>query len=151
MHSFIFFQKVFEICSEKEGVVPISTVEKMLVALGFKDLQPYDIARSPEKIGITASPNSQQEITLDEFIHLSSSFFRKRNKDEEIDQLFEMFDEEGKGAISFGNLKRISQEVGLKIRDDILHEMITEADKDNDGVLNASEFRNVIKRNNNYF
>lgn len=151
MHSFIFFQKVFEICSEKEGVVPISTVETMLVALGFKDLQPYVIARSLEKIGITATPNSQQGITLDEFIQLSSFFFRKRNKDEEIDQLFEMFDEEGKGAISFGNLRRIAQEVGLKIRDDILHEMITEADKDNDGVLNASEFRNLIKRNNNYF
>jgi Ca2+-binding protein (EF-Hand superfamily) len=123
----------------------------MLFALGFKDVNPHDIARSLEKIGMSASLNLEQEITLDEFIHFASFFIRQRDSNEEIAKLFEIFDEEGEGAISFKTLEKMSLEVGLNVRDDILHEMITEADKDNDGVLSISEFRDVINRNNNYF
>lgn len=123
----------------------------MLFALGFKDIEPYDLSLSLGKIGICASLNSDVEITLDEFLHLAAFYIRQRDETEEIDKLFEIFDGEDEGVISFDNLKKVAQEVGLNIRDYLLHEMISEADKDHDGVLNISEFRDVIKRNNTYF
>jgi Ca2+-binding EF-hand superfamily protein len=123
----------------------------MLFALGFKEIQPQDIALSLEKIGISGSYEAGPVITLDEFIHFSRFFFKTRDREKELVQLFELFDEEGKGTISFRNLKKISKDVGLKLSDEILQEMISEADKDNDGFLSLSEFRSVMTRNSDYF
>ena len=40
------------------------------------------------------------------------------------------------GKISFKNLKRVSQELGETLTDEELQEMIDEADRDGDGLIN---------------
>jgi centrin-1 len=61
-----------------------------------------------------------------------------------------LFDEEGTGKISFKNLKKIAQEIGNlfenfltigeTLTDEELYEMLEEADRDNDGMINPDEF-----------
>lgn len=64
----------------------------------------------------------------------------KRDSREEIDKIFRLFDEEGTGKISFKNLKKIAQEIGETLTDEELYEMLEEADRDNDGMINPEEF-----------
>lgn len=42
--------------------------------------------------------------------------------------------------MSFRNLKRIAQEIGESLTDEELQEMIDEADRDGDGLINPDEF-----------
>jgi Ca2+-binding EF-hand superfamily protein len=59
-----------------------------------------------------------------------------KDSKEEIMKVFRLFDEDQMGKISFKNLKKIAQEVGERLTDTDLHEMLEEADRDGDGCLN---------------
>lgn len=57
-----------------------------------------------------------------------------------------MFDEDGTGKVSFRNLKRVSQEIGETLTDEELQEMIDEADRDGDGLIDTDEFYRVMRQ-----
>jgi len=59
---------------------------------------------------------------------------------------FELFDDDGKGTISFKDLKRVAQELGEDMTDTEIKEMINEADLDGDGEINPDEFLRILKR-----
>ena len=59
-------------------------------------------------------------------------------------KIFKLFDEDNLNKITFKNLKRIASEVGEKIPDDELKEMLEEADRDGDGMLNFEEFYRIM-------
>ena len=60
-----------------------------------------------------------------------------------------MFDDDQTGKISFRNLKKIALELGEGLSDDELHEMIEEADRDGDGLINFDEFYRVMRKRGN--
>jgi len=57
-----------------------------------------------------------------------------------------LFDDDGKGTISFKDLKRVAQELGEDMTDTEIKEMINEADLDGDGEINPDEFLRILKR-----
>ena len=61
-------------------------------------------------------------------------------------KVFQLFDDDNTGMISFRNLKRVSNELGENLTDDELQEMIEEADRDGDGLINEEEFYRVMKK-----
>jgi hypothetical protein len=67
---------------------------------------------------------------------------------EEIDQIqmaFEMLDEDLTGHITFANLKRVARDLGEALRDQELHEIINEADTDNDSKISFDEFVALVR------
>jgi len=59
----------------------------------------------------------------------------------EIDSgAFQVFDKDGNGKISMSELKTVMQNLGEKLTDDEINEMIGEADKDGDGEVSYEEF-----------
>lgn len=54
-----------------------------------------------------------------------------------------MFDSKKNGYITAGDLKTVLLGLNPKITDDQVDSIITEADKDGDGVLNYEEFVNL--------
>ena len=64
-------------------------------------------------------------------------------------KVFALFDDENKGTISFRNLKRVATELGENLTDEELQEMIDEADRDQDGVINEEEFYRVMRKRGN--
>jgi Ca2+-binding EF-hand superfamily protein len=61
-----------------------------------------------------------------------------------------LFDDEGSGVISFKNLKRVARELGENLTDEELQEMIDEADRDGNGVIDQDEFLRIMKKTNVY-
>ncbi|CAG8774737.1 5852_t:CDS:2, partial [Dentiscutata erythropus] len=49
--------------------------------------------------------------------------------------IFNLFDDDATGKITFKNLKRVAKELGKNITDDQLREMIEEADLNSDGSI----------------
>merc|ERR1712051_567766 len=49
---------------------------------------------------------------------------------------------------SFKNLKRVAKELGERMTDEELQEMIDEADRDGDGEVNEEEFLRIMKKTN---
>jgi len=46
------------------------------------------------------------------------------------------------------NLKRVAKELGERMTDEELQEMIDEADRDGDGEVNEEEFLRIMKKTN---
>ena len=69
-----------------------------------------------------------------------------RDSKEEIMKVFELFDEDRSGKITFRNLRHVATELGEDIPDDELREMIAEADRDGDGMIDADEFCRVMSK-----
>ena len=115
---------------------------------------------------------SSATVTFDEFIEMVTPRMLNRDSREEIMKVFALFDDDNTGAISFKNLKRVATELGKlclinqfeiaqifivntllytgeNLTDEELQEMVDEADRDGDGVINEEEFYRVMRKREN--
>jgi centrin-1 len=63
-----------------------------------------------------------------------------------LKDLFNQFDQDGRGLVSADDFKRINDLVGERYSDNELREMVEYADKDKDGLINWDEFKTVVQR-----
>ena len=89
-----------------------------------------------------------QALQFDEFVKIVGPRMKDKNSKEEIHKVFQLFDEDNTGRISFKNLKKIAADVGESLNDDELHEMIGEADRTGDGLITFEDFYRVMKKRN---
>lgn len=73
-------------------------------------------------------------IDFAEFLTLMARKMRAQDAKSEILEAFKVFDKDGSGKISADELRSIMTDLGEKLSDDEVAEMIREADKDGDGV-----------------
>lgn len=110
-------------------------------ALGFEPKK-EDIKRMISKI----DKEGVGKIDFQDFLELMKSKMGEKDSRAEILKAFRLFDDDDTGVITLANLKRVAKELGENMTDDELQEMIDEADKDLDGVINEEEFFNIIKK-----
>ena len=92
---------------------------------------------------------SSANVTYDEFVEMVTPRMLNRDAREEIMKVFALFDDDNTGGISYKNLKRVATELGENLTDEELQEMIDEADRDGDGVINEEEFYRVMRKREN--
>ena len=63
---------------------------------------------------------------------------------EERKEAFKVFDKDGKGFDSASELRHVMKNLGEKLTDEEVDEMIREADVDGDGQINYEEFVKVM-------
>jgi centrin-1 len=85
-------------------------------------------------------------IDFNEFVEMMTGKMSDRDSREEIMKVFDLFDDDNTGKISFKNLKRVATELGENLSDEELREMIEEADRDKDGFVNREEFYRIMKK-----
>merc|ERR1712108_113615 len=67
-------------------------------------------------------------IGYEEFLKMMTHKILNRDPKDEILKAFRLFDDDETGKISFKNLKRVAKELGERMTDEELQEMIDEAD-----------------------
>jgi len=80
-------------------------------------------------------------IDFTEFLTLMEKKLKQaETEDDEIREAFRVFDKNGDGYISAAELRHVMTNLGEKLTEDQVDEMIREADLDNDGQIDWHEF-----------
>ncbi|KAL7412519.1 hypothetical protein BDY24DRAFT_341722, partial [Mrakia frigida] len=80
------------------------------------------------------------KIDFAEFLTMMSRKMRDVDSEEEIKEAFKVFDKDGNGFISAAELRHVMTNLGEKLTQSEVDEMIREADVDGDGQINYAEF-----------
>ncbi|CAK0868461.1 unnamed protein product [Prorocentrum cordatum] len=87
-------------------------------------------------------------IGYEEFFKMMTHKILNRDPKGEILKAFRLFDDDETGKISFKNLERVAKELGERMTDEELQEMIDEADRDGGGGVNEEELLRIMKKTN---
>lgn len=89
-------------------------------------------------------------IDFPEFLTLMSRKMKETDSEEEIMEAFRVFDRDGRGFISSLELKHVMSNLGEKLTDEEIAEMISEADVSGDGEINYEEFVSFMTSDHGY-
>ncbi|URE02718.1 hypothetical protein MUK42_19654 [Musa troglodytarum] len=80
----------------------------------------------------------------DKFLDLMARKMRDTDSEEELKEAFRVFDKDQDGFISAAELRHVMTNLGEKLADEEVDEMIREADVDGDGQINYDEFVKIM-------
>merc|ERR1719215_1416207 len=80
------------------------------------------------------------EIDFEEFLDMMTAKMSDKDSRQDIQKVFNLFDDDQSGKISLRNLKRVANELGETMSDAELLEMIERADANQDGEISPEEF-----------
>ncbi|GMY05323.1 calmodulin-7 isoform X2 [Fagus crenata] len=83
-------------------------------------------------------------IEFSEFLSLMARKMKDSDSEEQLKEAFRVFDKDQDGFISAIELRNVLTNLGEKLTDDEVDEMIREADADGDGQINYEEFVKVM-------
>lgn len=84
--------------------------------------------------------DSNGNIEFKEFLGLMARKLRDKDSEEELKEAFRVFDKDQNGFISATELRHVMANIGERLTDEEVGEMISEADVDGDGQINYEEF-----------
>lgn len=91
-------------------------------------------------VSIQVDADGNGTIDFPEFLTMMARKMKDTDSEEEILEAFKVFDKDGNGFISAAELRHIMTNLGEKLTDEEVDEMIREADIDGDGQINYEEF-----------
>jgi Ca2+-binding EF-hand superfamily protein len=121
------------------GKIDVKELRSAMQSLGFDTKNPtiYQMIQDIDK-------SSGTEVDFDEFLNLMTSRLAGSDTKEDIQKIFDLFDDDHTGYISLQNLKRVAAELGENMDDAELLEMIERADFDRDGQISPDEFFTIM-------
>lgn len=84
-------------------------------------------------------------IDFPEFLTMMSRKMKDTDSEEELREAFRVFDKDGNGFISAAELRHVMTNLGEKLTDEEVDEMIREADIDGDGQVNYEGINISVK------
>ncbi|XP_069114961.1 uncharacterized protein [Argopecten irradians] len=93
-----------------------------------------------------ADADGSGDIDLEEFLALMAKKMKDTDSEEDLKQAFKVFDKDNSGFITQIELRTVMTNLGEKMDDEEVEEMIKEADLDGDGKINYSEFVAMMTR-----
>lgn len=129
--------------TDGSGSIDAKELKVAMRALGFEPKK-----EEIQKMIQDVDTDGSGQIEWEEFLKMMTTKLLNRDPMEEIKKAFKLFDDDNTGKISFKNLKRVAKELGEKITDEELQEMIDEADRDGDGEVNEDDFIRIMKKTN---
>ncbi|CCW61984.1 unnamed protein product [Phytomonas sp. EM1] len=126
--------------TDGSGAIDAEEMALAMKGLGFGDLPRDEV----ERIVRSMKTNANGLVEYSEFEKMIKSRMAPKDSPEEIFKAFQLFDLDKRGKISLANLKEVAKMLGESPGDDVLQEMIAEADEDGDGEVSFEEFKNVM-------
>ena len=89
--------------------------------------------------------NEKGQINCKTYIDIITKINRKNDTDDEIIEVFKIFDKDNSGLISTKKIMDIFLKIDENIKEEEVLQMIKECDIDQDGYLNFEEFSHMVK------
>merc|ERR1711975_61567 len=99
-----------------------------------------------EKMIAEVDDGGDGEIGFPEFLQMMTNKILNKDPKDDMLKAFRLFDDDQTGSVTFKNIKRVARETNQTLTDDELQEMLNDADKDGDGVLNEEEWLILMKK-----
>ncbi len=124
---------------EETGIEP-DELKSAMQALGF-DAKNSDVQKILDKLDRHKKPLSFEE-------YMDVMIDKEENKDPEVEmrKAFKVLCEEGTDKITLKSLSKICADLGEKISEEELQEMINEADKDQDEEVGEEDFIKIMQK-----
>lgn len=134
-------KKAFDIIDDdKNGVVAPSEITKYFDKMGLmtKNKLIYQVLAEMDA-------DNSGGIDFEEFVKFITSRISDKDSNlrEEIARIFQFFDANGNGKVSWNELKVVAQFLGEEMTDDEIREMFLKADLDDDGFVTVEDFYNI--------
>ncbi|ESR46186.1 hypothetical protein WN944_007198 [Citrus x changshan-huyou] len=134
------FQKAFYLL-DKDGDGCI-TIDELAAAIRSLDQNP-----TKEELRLMideVDANGNGTIEFEEFLDLMAKKMRETKAQEEMKEAFKVFDKNRDGFISPNELRHVMLNLGEKVTDEELEQMVKDADLDGDGQINYEEFSRMM-------
>ena len=89
--------------------------------------------------------NEKGQINCKTYIDIISKLNRKNDTDDEIIEVFKIFDKDNSGLISTKKIMDVFLKIDENIKEEEVLQIIKECDIDQDGYLNFEEFSHMVK------
>ncbi|XP_060062994.1 calmodulin-like [Ylistrum balloti] len=96
------------------------------------------------KIIHDADNDGSGTVDFDEFVEMMIRFMKNIDPETEMRDAFKVFDKDGNGYISAMELRYVMTNLGERLSEEEVDEMIKEADIDGDGQVNYEEFVKMV-------
>merc|ERR1712205_209046 len=122
--------------SDASGAIDVRELKAAMRALGFE-------VKNEELKKMVSDVDNDGNGTIEfvEFLGMMTGKMGEKDTREDIEKVFELFDDDNTNKISFRNLARVAEE---------LQDMINQADRDGDGEINIDEFYRIMKKKGNF-
>jgi Ca2+-binding EF-hand superfamily protein len=132
------------------ATIPTSKVKTSMKALGLdvssrSELTSILATLDPEKTGVVEWDMYLQVMAL-KVAHDEEGDESEEMRQREIKRAFELFDGEGRGVITVGDLRRVARVLGEECSEEELQEMIDEAAQTRAGQVYMKDFEQVMRR-----
>ncbi|XP_022846949.1 calmodulin-like protein 8 isoform X1 [Olea europaea var. sylvestris] len=119
------------------------TIEELATVIRSLDQNPTEEELHDMIEEVDSDGNGTIEFT--EFLNLMSKKMKETDADEELKEAFKVFDKDQNGYISANELRHVMINLGEKLTDEEVEQMIKEADLDGDGQVNYEEFVKMMR------
>ena len=124
---------------EEEGIEP-DELKSAMQALGF-DQKNSEVQKILEKIDMQKGP-----LKYNDFLNVMIDNDEDKVPENEMKKAFKILCEEGTDKITLKSLSKICTDLGEKISEEELQEMIIEADKDQDEEVGEDDFFKIMQK-----
>eukprot|EP00027_Filamoeba_sp_ATCC50430_P009746 CAMPEP_0168559194 /NCGR_PEP_ID=MMETSP0413-20121227/10388_1 /TAXON_ID=136452 /ORGANISM="Filamoeba nolandi, Strain NC-AS-23-1" /LENGTH=151 /DNA_ID=CAMNT_0008590395 /DNA_START=137 /DNA_END=595 /DNA_ORIENTATION=- len=124
-----------------DGRISSSELKEAIKQLGQKvtDQEIAEMIKSVDKDG-------NGTVEFDEFVELMHKHMSEEPTDDDMLAAFRTFDKNGDGVINFAELKEVMHQMGEKLSDQEIKDMIKAADMNDDGLIDYKEFVKMMKQ-----
>ncbi len=124
---------------EEDGILP-EELKTAMQTLGF-DANNQEVLKILDKIDAKKQP-----LKFDDFMDVMIEKNVEKDPETEMRKAFKVLCEEGTDKITLKSLSKICADLGEKIGDEELQEMINEADKDQDEEVGEGDFLKIMQK-----
>ena len=121
----------------------------MLKSKDFLKILAKNQIRLPESsakklLGNYNNNENETDVSMKDFISLINTRMKKVESEEELVEMFKIFDKKGTGKVSSGDIRAVLDDIDEPISQQELEELMLNWDKNKDGFLDFSEFKEMM-------
>ena len=126
--------------SDKDGMLKSKDFLKILAKNQIK--LPESSAK--KLLGDYNNNENETDVSMKDFISLINTRMKKVESEEEMAEMFKIFDKKGTGKVSSGDIRSVLDDIDEPISQQGLEELMLNWDKNKDGFLDFFEFKEMM-------